>query len=594
MKSLITYFPASFRMNTSPRIAPAASKIHSKSSMDDSTAQNEALYTHILFLKNNFECENENLFSGETILLFRSKDSNGVQWGPSNGLNKNCENGAKDGLSSLDVEKFSALKHFYTTDYAPSGLDKALPKALVNEITPVRSTYSTTRKFYYYRLKPADGADWKPRRRNKDKTKSCFPDDTRINKALSFEDGYVFYPSFLLKTFLQSCSGGNNEKLCLPGTPYPLHPSLIDALKTLLQDRIASVSPHQSLNESFIFHGIVWKEVNNERKLLLRLKQQDSDKNEMMYTSTCEMVVSDCDIFDSNRIDLKLKKEIVNNIFPHVSMFMFERIYKNEKEEDNNICLTYQYLAREYIIKKNAPVKLFSVEELLQCLVVAGNDNSYSIDGYPINSVVVEAIKPYLQEILAANNEKKQLNTKLLNINPTFIATVAPVAPARSSTTTTDDASPPTITATAVCHHPLCAWTRSMDIALTRAVKEFLYDFEAISIHMMSLALAQHFVNSDCTDNHLEAAALTNEQCRLRWSELDTNRWRCDVSTTDTTTHNNIIANEVIIKEEEEIVVAASQQLGDNLNKRKMVNENHDETASQPGNIILLLIYYFT
>jgi hypothetical protein len=65
-------------------------------------------------------------------------------------------------------------------------------------------------------------------------------------------------------------------------------------------------------------------------------------------------------------------------------------------------------------------------------------------------------------------------------------------------------------------------WSEVMDLELAKQVKSNLFDFDAISNCMIEKANARKLDNSIVHNN---PSLLSNEICRLRWSELDANNW---------------------------------------------------------------------
>ena len=71
-------------------------------------------------------------------------------------------------------------------------------------------------------------------------------------------------------------------------------------------------------------------------------------------------------------------------------------------------------------------------------------------------------------------------------------------------------------------------WSEGMDMQLARLVKECCFDFDAISAKMQEATATGKFTSSAARDKYaenLEAAQLTNEACRMRWTELDASLW---------------------------------------------------------------------
>ncbi len=88
-------------------------------------------------------------------------------------------------------------------------------------------------------------------------------------------------------------------------------------------------------------------------------------------------------------------------------------------------------------------------------------------------------------------------------------------------------------------------WSEKMDLELAKQVKQHIYDFDAISESMVALAKQQYFDNKMVTD---KPELLSNERCRVRWSELDANHWCVPAAgtTAQDTLFVNHITNELI------------------------------------------------
>lgn len=65
-------------------------------------------------------------------------------------------------------------------------------------------------------------------------------------------------------------------------------------------------------------------------------------------------------------------------------------------------------------------------------------------------------------------------------------------------------------------------WTETMDLSLAKAVQECVFDFAAIAERLQALALEKHL---DSHAAHARPQALSEDVCRLRWSQLDANQW---------------------------------------------------------------------
>jgi hypothetical protein len=69
-------------------------------------------------------------------------------------------------------------------------------------------------------------------------------------------------------------------------------------------------------------------------------------------------------------------------------------------------------------------------------------------------------------------------------------------------------------------------WSENMDIELGKLVKVCAFDFDEITIKMKDMAAADLLGN---TTVHQNPTLITNEACRLRWSQLDSSQW-CSAS----------------------------------------------------------------
>lgn len=88
-------------------------------------------------------------------------------------------------------------------------------------------------------------------------------------------------------------------------------------------------------------------------------------------------------------------------------------------------------------------------------------------------------------------------------------------------------------------------WTEKMDLELAKQVKQHVYDFDAISESMITLARQGYFDHKMITE---KPEVLSNERCRVRWSELDANHWCVPAAgtTAQDTLFVNHITNELI------------------------------------------------
>lgn len=70
-------------------------------------------------------------------------------------------------------------------------------------------------------------------------------------------------------------------------------------------------------------------------------------------------------------------------------------------------------------------------------------------------------------------------------------------------------------------------WTESMDMALVRAVRDSLFDFTAVAQRLQELQERRQFSEqfSDMSLTEWSDRVLTADVCRLRWAELDADRW---------------------------------------------------------------------
>ena len=65
-------------------------------------------------------------------------------------------------------------------------------------------------------------------------------------------------------------------------------------------------------------------------------------------------------------------------------------------------------------------------------------------------------------------------------------------------------------------------WTETMDLSLAKAVQECVFDFVAIAERLQILAQEKQL---DSHAAHARPQALSEDVCRLRWSQLDANQW---------------------------------------------------------------------
>ena len=78
-------------------------------------------------------------------------------------------------------------------------------------------------------------------------------------------------------------------------------------------------------------------------------------------------------------------------------------------------------------------------------------------------------------------------------------------------------------------------WSETMDVQLGKLVKECVFDFDLISEKMIGLASEGAFKDGPSRVKNTPQEALTSDECRLRWSQLDAAIWS-DVSLTPSTT----------------------------------------------------------
>jgi hypothetical protein len=77
-------------------------------------------------------------------------------------------------------------------------------------------------------------------------------------------------------------------------------------------------------------------------------------------------------------------------------------------------------------------------------------------------------------------------------------------------------------------------WSEIMDIELGKLVKMCAFDFDEITLKMKDMAIGNLLFNENV---RLNPSLLTNEACRLRWSQLDASQWggiSSDVTALDT------------------------------------------------------------